>query len=932
MGLTVGHRLWLGFGSIVALIAAAYYFLVHAEHAPAPAPEAPRAAQTAEAAAGRMGAALDAADAALQAHTRDRSADTRAALASARADFEAAAAELAKAATSAAQRAQAQELVARFAAAGKQAEDGIAALEARAEQVAAFDRFRAEGAALLSQRPAVAGRPNRGRTLRKQNIVADLTAQLQAKGREYAARAAGAPLPQAPGRTALLASISRYEVLADTAAERNWAERVRAWVERGQRQWSGAAPAGMQPRQALGESRQAFASIRPGIAGQVQANLNADLARLQVRADQADARVLGERRRTGQVLLGLLGASALLALLAIFAARAPLRRLAAFTRPHVDPDLAYQMLKWRGDETRELNVAVRWLVERLQLDAPSAAPEAGEPAAARAFRHTRQPMAQLDAQRRVIEANAAFCELTGRAAHALQGTPVDAVWSGDHHDAASIEAMWSFAQDQGEWQGELWVRDADDNVHPLWGYLSRMRDEAGACAGFVLACGDVTAIRMAERQSARTAPAGLANATTLAQRLRAAASRAQRHGRHAALLHIAVAQLEGVDRILGREEADALMRVAAERLQRILRGHDAVLRMAEDQFVVLLEDVDDPEQVRCVAERILAEFSMPVELSGLELPLHAKIGIALAPEDGAADALPAAAGEALARAGQTRGAAFAFFAPDLDRRMGANHALAAELSRSDLHTQLALLYRARVAAMDGQRMIGVQACLRWLHPAHGALAPEDFLFAAPNEVTQRLDAWQIAQACSQLHAWGAQNTLPMALELVSARLDVAGLCDSVSAALRTAAPAARQLELEFRVSTLARTDEAEGLFARLSAMGLALSVTVDEVEAFTRSMGLLRRLPLTRVKLGRTLVEGIGIGASEQAMARATLTLARSLGVELVADGVDTQTQSTFLRTEGILHQQGALFGEPAPAPALDVHRAAAHESGRAVV
>jgi len=931
MGLTVGHRLWLGFGSIVALIAAAYYFLVHAERAPASAPEEPRAAQTAEAAAGRMGAALDAADAALQAHTRDKSAATRAALARAGADFEAAAAELAKAATGEAQRAQARELAARFAAAGKQAEDGIAALEARAEQVAAFDRFRAEGAALLSQRPPVAGRPNRGRTLRKQNIVADLTAQLQAKGREYAARAAGAPLPQAPGRTALLASISRYEVLADTAAERNWAERVRSWVERGQRQWSSAVPDGMQPRQALGESRQAFAAIRPGIAGQVQANLNADLARLEARIAQADARVLSERQRTGQVLLGLLGASALLALVAIFAARAPLRRLAAFTRPHVDPDLAYQMLKWRGDETRELNVAVRWLVERLQLEAPAAATEVGEPAA-QAFRHTRQPMAQLDAQRRVIAANAAFCELTGRAAHALQDTPVDAVWSGDHHDAASIEVMWSFAQDQGEWQGELWVRDADGNVHPQWGYLSRVRDEAGACAGFVLACGDVTAIRIAERQSARTAPAGLANAAMLAQRLRAAASRAQRHDRHAALLHLAVAQLEGVDRILGREEADALMRVAAERLQRILRGHDTVLRMAEDQFVVLLEDVDDPEQVRCVAERILAEFSMPVELSGLELPLHAKIGIALAPGDGAADALPAAAREALARAGQTRGAAFTFFAPELDRRMGANHALAAELSRSDLHTQLALLYRARVAAMDGQRMIGVQACLRWLHPAHGALAPEDFLFAAPNEVTQRLDAWQIAQACSQLHAWGAQNPLPVALELVSARLDVAVLCDSVSAALRAAAPAARQLELEFRVSTLARTDQAEGLFARLSAMGLALSVTVDEVEAFTRSMGLLRRLPLTRVKLGRALVEGIGIGASEQAMARATLTLARSLGVELVADGVDTQAQSTFLRTEGILHQQGSLFGEPAPPQALEVHRAAAHESGSAVV
>jgi len=931
MGLTVGHRLWLGFGLIVALIAAAYFYLVHGERPPAPAAAAPRAVEAVQASAGRIHGALDAAAGALQGYEQGKAEGVREALATARAEFDAGIADYAKAAGSDVQPALSGELRAGFENAARQAESAMASIDSRAEQVAAFDRYRAEGANLLSQQPPVAGRPNRGRTLRKQNVVNELTGQLRAKGREYAARAAGAPTPAAPSRTALLANLSRYEVLADTGAERDWAQRVRSWIERGERQWSGAGPGtgGSGQRQALAEAQQAFGAMRPLVDRLVQADLSADLARLEARLARADVQLQGERRRTEQILLALLGASAVVALLAIFAARAPLKRLAALTRPHVDPDLTYQMLRLGNDETRELNIAVRWLIERLQLEAGTAAPDA----AVQAFEQTRQPMALLDAQRQVVRANAALRDLTGRGQVSLAGAPIDSVWSSDHHDSASIEAMWSFAQDQGEWQGELWLRDAQDNVHPLWGTLSRMRDDAGNLAGFVLVCSDVTSIRMAERQSVRAASASQANADALTQRLRAGASRAVRHGRHAALMHIAVAQLEGVDRILGRDEAEALMKVAAERLQRILRGYDAILRMADDQFVVLLEDVDEPEQARRVAEKILAEFSMPVELSGLELPLHAKIGIALSPGDGGAEALPGAAREALVRAGQTRGAAFAFFSQALNERMWAHHVLAGELGRSDLERQLALLYRPRVAAMDGHRMVGMQACLRWRHPDHGMLAPERFLPAAPIDATLRLDAWQIAQACEQLQAWESPApSLPVAVELVARRLDVGALCESVASALQRHAVEPRLLELEFRVSLLAAADETEGLFTRLGASGVALSVTVDDVESFTRSLGLLRRLPLTRVKVGRALVDGIGSGASDQAVLRATLTLARSLGVELAAEGVDTQAQSLFLRTEGILQQQGALFGEPVPAQSLEAHRETVRETSRAAV
>ncbi len=933
MGLTVGQRLWLGFGLIVALIAAAYYYLVHVDTTPAPEPAAPAAADTVEAvaaAASRMSAALDAAAAALQGYERDKAQPAREALVAARAEFEAGLADYLRAAGSEAQRAHSQDLVERFTAATSQAQEAMAAIDGRGEQIAAFDRFRAEGATLVAQQPPVAGRPNRGRTLRKQNVANELTGQLRAKGREYAARAAGAPVPQSPNRTALLANLSRYEVLADTAAERGWAAKVRAWIERGERQWSGVSFGASGQASALTEAQQAIAAIEPRIDQLIEANLSADRAQLEARLEQAVERWNDARQRTEQVLLALLGASAAIALLAIFAARAPLKRLAALARPYVDADLTYQMLSLRGDETRELNVAVPWLIERLRVDDAPAEPDARALGALRAFEETRQPMALLNAQRVVLRANAAFCELSGREEVALAGKPIDELWSGDHHDAASTQAMWSFAQDQGEWQGELWLRDAADNVHPLWGYLSRISDEAGACTGFVLACGDVTSIRIAERQSARAASASAATANALAQRLRAGVSRANRHGRCVALMHIAVAQIEGVDRILGREEADALVKVAAERLQRILRGHDAILRVADDQFVVLLEDVDEPEQARQVAEKILGEFSVPVELSGLELPLHAKIGIALAPQDGGSEELADAAREALQRAGQTRGAAFVFHSPALNERMWANHALAAELRRSDLEQHLMLLYRPRVAAMDGQRMVGVQACLRWMHPDHGALAPERFLAAAPNDVTARLDAWQIVQACEQLEEWGSTNALPVALQLVSRRLDAAALGEAVADALQRHPVASRLLELEFPISVLAQADEAEGLFTRLSASGVGLSVTVDDVEAFTRSLGLLRRLPLSRMKLGHALVEGIGSGASEQALARATLTLARSLGVELTAEGVDTQAQSVFLRTEGILHQQGALFGEAAPAQSLDAHRETARVGSRA--
>lgn len=936
MRLTLGQRLWLGFGLLIALIAAAYVYVLREETLPPPQADA-TAAESVRAAVGQLQAALETVTTAVQGYPRNSGEAGQDAIVQARADFERALAELEKVATGEVQRAQLQDLSQRFDAASKQADAAVSAVDVSAQQTAAFERYRAEAATLIAQQPPIAGRPNRGRTLRKQNAVRELNAQLRARANEYGARAGGAAPQSNPSRTAMLANLERYEVLSDSRAERDWAARARAWIDQGEQQWNALVAATAAQRQTATAAQEAHESLQSFLVNQVQAGMSADL---EARLEGLSARVQQERTRTQRLLLGLLALTALIALLTVLAVRAPLRRLAAMTRPYVDSDLSYQTFTLRGDETGELTVAVQWLIGRLQPPSADAQPVADEASARalQAFEQTRQPLAVLDAHGQVAQVNTAFGELAGHDPAALRGMHVDRLWSDDHHDPASIEAMWAFLQEQGEWQGELWIRDSADNVHPLWGNLSRVRDASGTCVGFVLTCSDVTMIRMAERQSLRSAAAGtpLSDAGMLAQRLRAGSSRARRYGLRTALLHIAVAQLEGVDRILGREEADALMKVAAQRLQRVMRGYDAILRMADDQFAVLLEDIGDAEQVRRVAEKILAEFSLPVELSGLELPLHAKIGIALAPDDGAAEELPGAAKDALARAGQTRGAAFAFFSADLNQRMWGNHALETELRRSDLEAQLALHYQPRVIAVEGQQMVAAQARLRWLHPEHGVLTPERFLGAAPADVVARLDAWQIEHACVQLAAWAnaGAGVVPIALEMLAHRPEANELSTALQSALLRHAVAPRLLELEFPVSTLAVADQCERLFAPLSAAGVALTVIIDEVETFTASLGLLRRLPLARVKLDCTLVEGIAHGATEQAVARATLTLARSLGVELVADGVETQAQSVFLRTEGVLQQQGALFGQPAPAPALEVHRvqAAAGERSPALL
>lgn len=408
---------------------------------------------------------------------------------------------------------------------------------------------------------------------------------------------------------------------------------------------------------------------------------------------------------------------------------------------------------------------------------------------------------------------------------------------------------------------------------------------------------------------------GLPNRASFVEHLDEAVRRAKRAHWSMALMFLDVDQFKRVNDSLGHDAGDRLLRVLSGRIRGRLRETDLLFRMGGDEFTVILEDVHGPEEAAMVADRVIEATREPLQLQHHELAVSVSIGIALFPKDDASgERLVKGADAAMYRAKERGRNRYAFFAPEMNERVESQLLIEAALRRALKNAEFRLHYQPRISAATG-RMVGVEALLRWAHPQWGLVEPARFIPALEESgLIVPVGDWVLAEACRQAVAWRDAGLEPLrvSVNLSSRQFRSETLAGAVGQALRASGLAPAQLEVELTESVLMEnTEQAMAVMGSLKALGIAISI--DDFGTGYSSLGYLKRFPIDSLKIDRAFVRDLATSPKDAAIIDAIAALARSLGLGLVAEGVEEAYQAEFLRERYCTELQGHLFGRPVP-------------------
>jgi diguanylate cyclase (GGDEF)-like protein len=410
---------------------------------------------------------------------------------------------------------------------------------------------------------------------------------------------------------------------------------------------------------------------------------------------------------------------------------------------------------------------------------------------------------------------------------------------------------------------------------------------------------------------------GLMNRSLFNERLEAAVERARLDGGLVSLMFLDLDEFKGVNDRHGHAVGDELLKQVAERLLGSVRDSDSVARLGGDEFTVVLEGNHRIEDAGNVATKILAALSAPYDLNGLELRTSASIGIALYPVDGDnAEDLLRDADTAMYSAKAAGHNTYQYFTPELREQTSERLSLIDGLRLAlDNEGQLELVYQPKVDIVEG-RTIGFEALLRWHHPELGLVPPSRFVpLAEETELILPIGEWALKHACRQAFEWMRSGITfdSISVNVSERQIRRGDFVDVVHRALSASGLPAEKLEIEITEGTLIEdTQLARRVLERLRSMGV--QIAIDDFGTGYSSLSYLKRFPIDTLKMDRAFVGDITASEDSAVLSTVILTLADALGMNVVAEGVETLEQARYLQANGCRLMQGYLFAKPMPA------------------
>ena len=541
------------------------------------------------------------------------------------------------------------------------------------------------------------------------------------------------------------------------------------------------------------------------------------------------------------------------------------------------------------------------------------------------MRNMAEAVVVIDADFRFVAVNPAFTTISGYEEADVIGRDASLLDSGQHDPAFYAEMRRAILANP-RWTGELWQRRKDGRD-----FLSEVRTNGIVEPGtghplYVIVESDITERRRIEQELRYLANydtlTNLPNRTLMTERLSRAIVRARRQGTHLAVLFLDLDQFKDVNDTLGHATGDRILRAAAQRLQEVVATGQTVARIGGDEFTVLLEGIDGPEAAEACARAIIHAFDQPLRVDDRrELTITPSIGISLFPDHAQVPTdLLKQADTAMYQAKAAGRRTFLTYAETMDVDLHLRASLLASLRRVIQRGELEVVYQPQMALGDG-RIVGVEALLRWRSPEHGDVPPSQFIpLAEESGLIVPIGEWILRESCRTLAAWraaGVDDDLVMSVNVSAVQLSRSDLPATVRSALQSNALPTPMLNLELTESVLmANAGHATARLDMFKAMGVAIAI--DDFGTGYSSLSYLRRLPVSTLKIDKVFIDGLALDGDteDNAIATTVIAMAHSLGMQVVAEGVETAEQLEVLQRHRCDRIQGYWLSPPLPADA----------------
>ncbi len=536
---------------------------------------------------------------------------------------------------------------------------------------------------------------------------------------------------------------------------------------------------------------------------------------------------------------------------------------------------------------------------------------------------TQEGILITDADNAILRVNHAFTKITGYSPGEVIGRNPRILKSG-RHDMNFYTAMWNEIMHAGVWDGEIWNRHKNGDAYLEHLIITAVKNKSGAVTNYVATITDFTmSTEVANRINylAFYDPlTELPNRLLLMDRLQQALNASERSGRSGALVFLDLDQFKTLNDTLGHDIGDLLLQQVAQRLAALVREGDTVARLGGDEFVVILEMLSEfaqeaAEQAETISKKIQAALNQPYQLAAHQYRNTPSVGVTLFHgHQTSAENLMKQADIAMYQAKQAGRNTMRFFDPKMQEIINAHAALEHDLRQAIEQQQFQLHYQIQVEGMN--RAFGAEALIRWNHPLRGMVPPAEFIpLAEETKLILPIGLWVLEGACAQLKAWEQNEStrdLVLAVNVSAKQFHQADFVNQVQAAIQHHAinPARLKLELTEGI-LLASIEDTIVTMNTLNKLGVRFSL--DDFGTGYSSLQYLKLLPLDQIKIDQSFVRDIATDPNDAAIVQTIIAMAETLGLNVIAEGVETEMQREFLELCGCTHYQGHLFGKPLP-------------------
>lgn len=523
-----------------------------------------------------------------------------------------------------------------------------------------------------------------------------------------------------------------------------------------------------------------------------------------------------------------------------------------------------------------------------------------------------------DNQARIQRVNPAFTDITGYAEWEVLGQNPNILSSGRHGEDF-YQAMWQSLQKNGFWQGEIWNKRKDGTIYPEWLSITAIENDQGEICQYASIFSDLTEIKRSEARIKRLAYfdelTRLPNRKLFNDRLKLSLGYAQEHDHKVALAFIDMDFFQRVNDRFGHEVGDQVLCDVAQRIEGLLEEGDTVARFGGDEFNLILTDVEDNTAVSEFLSRLLTVINQPVQVGSEEIKLTVSVGVSFFPTDAQDPAgLYKCAEAAVTQAKDFGRNSYRFFSSEQHKQVQSRYQMANDLHQALNTGQFELYYQPKVAAQSG-KTVGAEALIRWQHPQLGFISPAEFIPLAEDlGLIDEIGQFVLQEAVKQAATWLADGyEIPVAINVSAKQMQRSEIAEEILQEMAKQQLPAELLSVELtETSFLHCLEETKQTISRLRDAGLA--VAIDDFGTGYSSLSYIRNMALDILKIDRSFLINIEESSVDLTIVSSIIEMSQAMGLSVVAEGIETETQFGLLKELNCDQIQGYLIARPMPA------------------